>query len=123
MRPIIAGAVLVACLPMLTARAASELNGDQIVVAMAVDTAIFATEKCPGFRIVDGSIFENVREAGVSPEQTLGQEWKSAMLLGDTIAENAFAQNPSRFCERAFRMIGPPNHTFVKHQLLEKMIK
>jgi hypothetical protein len=122
MRLIITGAALIACLPAFTARAASELNGDQIVVAMAVDTAIFAAEKCPGFRIVDGSIFENVRAAGVSPEQTLGQEWKNAMLLGDTKAKDGYAQNPSRFCERAWRMLGPPNHTF-KHQLLEKLTK
>jgi hypothetical protein len=47
MRPIIAGAALIACLPALTARAASELSHDQIVVAMAVDTAIFAAERCP----------------------------------------------------------------------------
>jgi hypothetical protein len=46
MRPIIAGAALIACLPALTERAASELSYDQIVVAMAVDTAIFA-EKMP----------------------------------------------------------------------------
>ena len=122
MRPIIAGAALIACLPVLTARAASQLSRDQIVVAMAVDTAIFATEKCPGFRIVDGPIFENVRDAGVSPEQTLGQEWKDAMLLGEANAKDGYAKNPSQFCERAWRMLGPPNHTF-KHQLLEKMTK
>jgi hypothetical protein len=50
MRLIIAGGAL-SCLPALTARAASELSRDQIVVAMAVDTAIFAAEKCPRFRI------------------------------------------------------------------------
>jgi hypothetical protein len=122
MRRIIAGAALIACLPALTARAASELSRDQIVVAMAVDTAIFAAEKCPRFRIVEGSIFENVRDAGVTPEQTLGQEWKNAMLLGEANAKGGYAKNPSQFCERAWRMLGPPNHTF-KHQLLEKMTK
>jgi hypothetical protein len=122
MRPIIAGAALIACLPALTARAASELSRDQIVVAMAVDTAIFAAEKCPKFRIVEGSIFENVRGVGVTPEQTLGQEWKDAMLLGEADAKDGYAKNPSQFCERAWRMLGPPNHTF-KHQLLEKMTK
>jgi hypothetical protein len=106
----------------LTARAANELSRGQIVVAMAVDTAIFATEKCPGFRIVDGPIFENVRDAGVSPEQTLGQEWKDAMLLGEANAKDGYAKNPSQFCERAWRMLGPPNHTF-QHQLLERMTK
>jgi hypothetical protein len=122
MRPIVAGAALIACLPALTTRAASELSHDQIVVAMAVDTAIFASEKCPRFRIVEGSIFENVRDAGVTPEQTLGQEWKNAMLLGEANAKDGYAKNPSQFCERAWRMLGPPNHTF-KHQLLEKMTK
>ena len=122
MRPIIVGAALTACLPALTARAASELSRDQIVVAMAVDTAIFAAEKCPRFRIVEGSIFENVRDAGVTPEQTLGQEWKNAMLLGEANAKDGYAKNPSQFCERAWRMLGPPNHTF-KHRLLEKMTK
>jgi hypothetical protein len=64
MRPIIAGAALIACLPALTARAANELSRGQIVVAMAVDTAIFAAEKCPRFRIVEGSIFANYRTLG-----------------------------------------------------------
>jgi hypothetical protein len=50
MRLIIADGALITCLPALTARAASELSRDQIVVAMAVDTAIFAAEKCPRFR-------------------------------------------------------------------------
>jgi hypothetical protein len=108
MRPIIAGAALIACLPALTATAASELNRDQIVVAMAVDTAIFAAEKCPRFR--------------VSKEQVMGQEWKDAMLRGEANAKDGYAKNPSQFCERAWRMLGPPNHTF-KHQLLEKMTK
>lgn len=45
-RMITVGAALIACFPALTARAATELNGDQIVVAMAVDTALFAAEKC-----------------------------------------------------------------------------
>ena len=89
---------------------------------MAVDTAIFASEKCPRFRIVEGSIFENVRDAGITPEQTLGQEWKNAMLRGEANAKDGYAKNPSQFCERAWRMLGPPNHTF-KHQLLEKMSK
>ncbi len=122
MRPIIAGAVLIACLPVLPARAASELSRDQILVAMAVDTAIFAAEKCPRFRIVEGSIFENVRDAGVTPEQTLGQEWKNAMLRGEANAKDGYAKNASQFCERAWRMLGPPNHT-IKHQVLEKMSK
>jgi hypothetical protein len=89
---------------------------------MAVDTAIFAAEKCPRFRIVEGSIFANVQDVGVSKEQVMGQEWKDAMLLGEANAKDGYAKNPSQFCERAWRMLGPPNHTF-KHQLLEKMTK
>lgn len=119
MRLTIAAAALITCLPALTARAASELNGDQIVVAMAVDTAIFAAEKCPGFRIVDGSIFENVRAAGVSPEQTLGPEWENAMLLGDTNAKNGYAKNPPEFCKKAWLMLGP-HPSSVKHPLLSR---
>jgi len=92
---------------------------DQIVVAMAVDTAIFAAEKCPRFRIVEGSIFANVQDVGVSKEQVIGQEWKDAMLRGEANAKDSYAKNPS---ERAWWMLGPPNHT-VKHQLLEKMTK
>lgn len=122
MRLIIAAGALITCLPALTARAASELSRDQIVVAMAVDTAIFAAEKCPRFRIVEGSIFANVQDVGVSKEQVMGQEWKDAMLLGEANAKDGYAKNPSQFCERAWRMLGPPNHTF-KHQLLEKMTK
>ena len=94
---------------------------DQIVVAMAVDTAIFAAEKCPRFRIVEGSIFANVHDVGVSKEQVMGQEWKDAMLRGEANAKDGYAKNPSQFCERAWRMLGPPNHTF--NQLLEKMSK
>jgi hypothetical protein len=119
MRMIIVGAALIACFPALTARAATELNGDQIVVAMAVDTALFAAEKCPGFHIVEGSIFANTQDAGVSREQALGPEWKKAMLLGDINAKDGYAKNPSEFCERILLMLGPYPSS-VKHQLLEK---
>jgi hypothetical protein len=87
---------------------------------MAVDTAMFAASNCPGYQIVEGSIFANVQDAGVSREQALGPEWKNAMLLGEVNAKDGYAKNPSEFCNRAWLMLGPPNHPFVKHQLLEK---
>jgi hypothetical protein len=119
MRLIIVGAALIVCFPALTARAATELNGDQIVVAMAVDTALFAAEKCAGFRIVEGSIFANTQAAGVGREQALGPEWKKAMLVGDINAKDGYAKNPTEFCERAWLMLGP-HPSSVRHQLLEK---
>jgi hypothetical protein len=114
------GATLITCLLTLTARADSELNGDQMAVAVAVDTAMFAAENCPGFRVVEGAIFANVQGVGVSKEQVLGQEWKDGLLLGEANAKGGYAKNPSGFCKRAWLMLGPPHHTFVKHQLLEK---
>jgi hypothetical protein len=117
---IMIGAALITCLPTLTARAGSELNGDQMAVAVAVNTAMFAAEKCPGFRVVEGAIFANVQGVGVSKEQVLGPEWKDGLLLGEANAKNSYTKNPSGFCKRAWLMLGPPNHTFVKHQLLEK---
>jgi hypothetical protein len=68
------------------------------------------------------SIFANVQDVGVSKEQVMEQEWKEAMLLGEANAKDGYAKNPTQFCERAWRMLGAPNHTF-KHQLLEKMTK
>jgi hypothetical protein len=120
LRLITIGAALITCLPTLTARAGNELSGDQMAVAVAVDTAMFAAEKCPGFRIVEGAIFANVQGVGVSKEQVLGQEWKDGLLLGEANAKGGYAKNPSEFCKRTWLMLGPPNHTFVKHQLLEK---
>jgi hypothetical protein len=117
---IMIGAALITCLLTLTARADSELNGDQMAMAVAVDTAMFAAEKCPGFRVVEGAIFANVQAVGVSKEQVLGQEWIDGLLVGEANAKGGHAKNPSGFCKRAWQMLGPPNHTFVKHQLLEK---
>jgi hypothetical protein len=59
-----------------------------------VDTAIFAAEKCPRFRIVEESIFANVQDVGVSKEQVMGQEWKDAMLLGEANAKDGNAKKP-----------------------------
>jgi hypothetical protein len=112
-------AALIACLPTLTARAGGELNGDQMAVAVAVDTAIFAAEKCSGFRIVEGAIFANVQGVGVSKEQVLGQEWKDGLLLGEANAKNGYAKNPPEFCKQAWLMLGP-HPSSVKHPLLSR---
>lgn len=119
-RTVLATTALITCSLLNVAMAASELSGDQIALAMAVDTAMFAAEKCPGFRIVEGSIFANVQAAGVSREQAMGPEWKQAMFLGDENAKDGYTKNPTSFCERVWKMLGSPDHPFVKHQLLER---
>lgn len=63
MRTIVIGAALIASL-IAPARANSQLSGDQAVVAMAIDTAMFAAGHCPGLRYVKSAMFPNVQAAG-----------------------------------------------------------
>ncbi|MGH6680517.1 MAG: hypothetical protein ACREDL_16665 [Bradyrhizobium sp.] len=87
-------------------KAATPLTADQQVLAMLIDSAMFAASKCPGFHIVAGSIRANADGAGVTPDQAMGEEWKTAMALADVYAEEGYKKDPTGWCFRMWKMAG-----------------
>jgi hypothetical protein len=118
MRNLTIGTAVIAVL-ITPAKANTQLGPNQAVLAMALEIASFAASHCPGIRLVEGASSANVQSVGVTNEQTTGQEWKSAKLIGELYSKHAHAKNSSEFCERAWLMLGP-HPSVTKHSLLEK---
>jgi hypothetical protein len=98
---------------------ARSLAGDQSFLAMWVETAIFAAQKCRGMHVIPGAIRRNIDAADVTPDQMLGGEWTSLMRLAEANDAAGFTRDPPGFCSRTWQAVGA-DHLSVRFPMLVK---
>jgi hypothetical protein len=118
MRNRLVAAILVG-LAVTPASAAQPLTSEQQALAMWVDAALFAAEKCPRVELIKENIRANLDSASVTEDQAMGYEWKRAMAFADMQNREGFANDPSGFCERIWKAIGD-NPVAVSLPLLKR---
>jgi hypothetical protein len=90
----------------------------RIVTADIFEAANYATEKCPGVRIDDDGVEATIDEEGITDDVYTSDQWKMFELRGQSDARTGYAKNPSEWCERIWKLLGPDHPPMIKHQLL-----
>jgi hypothetical protein len=121
MRNTLTAAILLGVAATSSASAAKPLTGEQLALAMWVDAALFAAEKCPRTELIKENIRANLDNAGVTEDQARGDEWKRAMAFADMHNREGFTDDPQAFCDRMWKAIGEDNPVAVELPLLKRL--
>ena len=117
----ILGLAILATLAGIPQLASAEpaLTGEQLSLVMWVGAASFAADKCPSFHFDMAASRSNIHGIGMTDAQVGGNDWSDAFVFARLRAAEGFERDPSGFCSRTWRAVGP-EHEAVKFPMLTK---
>jgi hypothetical protein len=102
------------------AAAAEPLTAEQKAMAMWVNAAQIAADKCPKVGLIKKNIKADLDAVGLTAAQASGDEWKNVMAIADKQNRKASADDPDGFCELMWKVLGSGHSVAVKLPLLKR---
>lgn len=102
------------------ASAAEPLTAEQKAMAMWVNAAQIAADKCPKLGLITKNIKADLDAVKLTAAQASAVEWKNVIAVADKQNRKAYADDPDGFCELMWKILGSNKSVAVKLPLLKR---